>query len=188
MRDLNQLLGIQSNLSMAYHPQTDSQTECVNQEVEQYLHLFVNYHQSDWSEWLPLVEFSYNKSSTGYSPFYLNYGQHPHTAYNPHVCTRNDSAETFAAHMQHIRDDANSALVKSAATMKRFYDRSHSMSPNYQPGDSVWLEAMNLKLFAPVRNSTTDALARLRSFSMLVSEPFTWHYLLRSPSVALVLH
>ena len=148
MRDLNQLLSIQSNLSTAYQPQTDGQMERVNQEVEQYLRLFVNYHQSDWSEWLPLAEFSYNdklQSSTGYSPFYLNYGQHPRTAYNPRVCTRNDSAETFAARMQRIRDDANSALVKSAATMKHFYDRSHSMSPNYQLGDSVWLEAPNLK-------------------------------------------
>ncbi|KAF8649442.1 hypothetical protein AX14_008687 [Amanita brunnescens Koide BX004] len=42
MRDLNQLLGIQSNLSTAYHPQTDGQTERVNQEVEQYLCLFVS--------------------------------------------------------------------------------------------------------------------------------------------------
>ena len=72
MRDLNQLLGIQSNLSTAYQPQTDGQMERVNQEVEQYLRLFVNYHQSNWSEWLLLAEFSYNdelQSSTGYSPF-----------------------------------------------------------------------------------------------------------------------
>ena len=53
--------------------------------------------------------------------------------------------------MQRIRDDANSALVKSAATMKRFYDRSHSMSPNYQPGDSIWLEATNLKTLRPCK-------------------------------------
>ena len=45
---------------MAYHPQTDGQTEQINQEVEQYLWLFVNYQQDDWTEWLPLVEFSYN--------------------------------------------------------------------------------------------------------------------------------
>jgi transposase InsO family protein len=153
-RDLNKLLDIQSNLSTAYHPQTDGQTERVNQEVEQYLHLFVNYHQSDWSEWLPLAEFSYNdklQSSTGYSPFYLNYGQHPRMAYNPHARTQNDSAETFATHMQRIRDDANSALVKSTAAMKRFYDRSHSTSPNYQLGDKVWLEAMNLKTLRPCK-------------------------------------
>ena len=41
-------------------PQTNGQTECINQEVKQYLWLFVNFHQDDWVEWLLLAEFSYN--------------------------------------------------------------------------------------------------------------------------------
>ena len=45
---------------LSYHPQTDSQTEWINQEAEQYLQLFVNYWQDDWAEWLPLAKFSYN--------------------------------------------------------------------------------------------------------------------------------
>ena len=56
---------------MAYHPQTDGQTEHINQEIEQYLHIFINHHQNDWAEWLPLVEFSYNNKvqmSTGHTP------------------------------------------------------------------------------------------------------------------------
>src|ERR1700734_1383006 len=54
------MLGIERRLSTAYHPQTDGQTERVNQEVEQYLRRFVNYEQDDWAEWLPLAEFTYN--------------------------------------------------------------------------------------------------------------------------------
>src|SRR6202048_2221341 len=80
MKELYQLLGIEGNLSTAYHPQTDGQTERVNQEIEQYLRIFVNHHQDDWAEWVPLAEFSYNdkqNSSTGCSPFFLEYGQHP---------------------------------------------------------------------------------------------------------------
>ena len=49
MRGLSEILGIKVAASMAYHPQTDSQTECVNQEVEQFLCLFVNQRQDDWS-------------------------------------------------------------------------------------------------------------------------------------------
>jgi transposase InsO family protein len=43
MKELNKLLGIQTKLSTAYHPQTDGQTEQMNQEIEQYLRLFVSH-------------------------------------------------------------------------------------------------------------------------------------------------
>ena len=85
MRDLYRLLNIEGNPSTAYHPQTDGQTERINQEIEQYLRIFINHHQSDWAEWLPLAEFSYNnkvQTSTGHSPFMALYGYHPHMGTN----------------------------------------------------------------------------------------------------------
>ena len=42
-KELNKLLGIETKLSTAFHPQTDGQTERVNQELEQYLRLYVNH-------------------------------------------------------------------------------------------------------------------------------------------------
>jgi len=46
--------------STAWHPQTDGQTERVNQELDQYLQLFVNKQQDDWYDLLPMVEFQHN--------------------------------------------------------------------------------------------------------------------------------
>ena len=60
MKDLYQLLGIEGNPFTAYHPQTDGQTECINQEIEQYLRVYINFRQNDWLEWLSIVEFLYN--------------------------------------------------------------------------------------------------------------------------------
>ena len=60
MRGLSEILGIKVAASTAYHTQTDGQTEHVNQEVEQFLRLFVNQRQDDWYDWLSIAEFAYN--------------------------------------------------------------------------------------------------------------------------------
>ena len=80
MGELYKCLGIQRTLSMAYHPQTNGQTEQMNQEIEAFLQHYVNYKQDDWANWIAEAEFQYNDkqhSTTGFSPFYLNYGRHP---------------------------------------------------------------------------------------------------------------
>ena len=60
MRELNRMLEIMSKLSMAFHPQTDRQMERMNQELEQYLRMFINHRQEQWPEWLGTAEFAYN--------------------------------------------------------------------------------------------------------------------------------
>ncbi|MBW0528326.1 hypothetical protein O181_068041 [Austropuccinia psidii MF-1] len=68
------------DLSIAYHPEADGQTEKVNQILEQYLWMYVSYHQDDWNTWLPLAEFAYNNSdhsSTKQSMFFTVYGRDP---------------------------------------------------------------------------------------------------------------
>ena len=60
MKELCSRLRVGRNPSTAYHPQTDSQTERVNQELKQYLRLYYNYRQNNWAEWLSIAEFSYN--------------------------------------------------------------------------------------------------------------------------------
>jgi len=50
IRELNEILGIKSKLSIAFHPQTDGQTERVNQELEQYLRMFIDHRQEQWPE------------------------------------------------------------------------------------------------------------------------------------------
>jgi len=60
MKELNQMLEIKSKLSVAFHSQTDRQTERVNQELEQYLRMFIDHRQEQWPEWLGMAEFVYN--------------------------------------------------------------------------------------------------------------------------------
>jgi len=77
-KELNRMLGIKTKLLTAFHSQTDRQTECMNQELEQYLQFFVDHRQKDWPEWLASVEFAINNkvhSTTKVSLFMANYGR-----------------------------------------------------------------------------------------------------------------
>ena len=79
-RLLCQLLEIKANLLTAYHPETDGQTEWVNQILEQYLQVYINYQKDDWVKLLPLEEFAYNNTShsaTMVTPLFANKGFHP---------------------------------------------------------------------------------------------------------------
>ena len=54
------MIGVKANPSTAFHPQTDGQTEQVNQETEVYLQAYVDHLQDDWAEWLSMAEFALN--------------------------------------------------------------------------------------------------------------------------------
>lgn len=152
--ELCKVLGVKGSPSTAYHPQTDGQTERVNQELEQYLRIFVNNKQDNWPEWLPLATFSYNdkvNSSTGHSPFFVNKGKHPWKATEPYATTGNTNVDDFVEQLQDIQKEAASALILAQETMKRFYDRSKGESRDYQLGDQVWLEGINIRTDRPIK-------------------------------------
>jgi len=80
MEDLTRVLGTKRKLSTVYHPQTDGQTERINQEIGTFLRHYINYQQDDWTEWLAMAKFAYNDkkhAATGKTPFKLNFGRHP---------------------------------------------------------------------------------------------------------------
>jgi hypothetical protein len=73
-RKLWRLIGIEPATSTAHHLQTDSQTEHVNQELKQFVRIFMSYKQDDWDELLPAAKFAYNNSSTQQVPFMTDTG------------------------------------------------------------------------------------------------------------------
>jgi len=126
MKELNNLLGIQTKLLTAYHPQTDGQTERINQELEQYLRVFIDHRQEQWPDWLGTVEFAYNNkihTATKNSPFKVNYRQDPRMGFEGRRKGKYEAAGKFVEKMRKIQKEAKVALGKAQEEMKKFADR-----------------------------------------------------------------
>ena len=148
IRELNEMLGIKSKLSTAFHPQMNGQTERVNQELEQYLRMFINHRQEQWPEWLGTAEFAYNNkvhSSTKTLPFKANYGQDSRMGFEGRKKGRYAGAEKFVEKMREIQEEARAALGKVQEDMKKYADRKRLDVEEYKVGDLVMLSTKDLK-------------------------------------------
>ena len=145
------LLGTNLHLSTAYHPQSDGQTERANRTLEEILRSFVNAHRDNWDEYLVAAEIAVNNSvqeSTGYSPFYLNFGQHPNLPMNQGL-----NADTTGNENPAALDTVNKlkeALSKAQEHLKKAQENqskhvnSHHREVNYSVGQQVFLSTENL--------------------------------------------
>ena len=120
----------------------------MNQELEQYLRMFIDHRQEQWPEWLGTVEFAYNNkahSSTKTSPFKANYGQDPRMGFEGRKKGKYEGAERFIKKMKEIQEEAKAALGKAQADMKKYADKKRSDVDEYRVGDLVMLSTKNLK-------------------------------------------
>jgi hypothetical protein len=148
------LLNIKRNLSTAYHPQTDGQTERVNQCLEQYLRIYVAEDQLNWTDLLPTAELAYNTvphDSTELSPFQICYGYEP-TLF-PEIELIPTDPISHLDWIQHISFQHSMAtlyLQWTQENMKRQADkrrRQHSIKVN----DLVYLNRINIKTQRPCK-------------------------------------
>jgi len=148
IKELNNLLGIQTKLLTAYHPQTDGQTERINQELEQYLRVFIDHRQKQWPDWLGTVEFAYNNkiyTATKTSPFKANYGHDPNMGFKGRRKGKYEAAEKFIERMRKIQEEAKAALGKAQEEIKKFANRKRREEEEYRVGDLVLLSTKYLK-------------------------------------------
>ncbi|SOV01837.1 uncharacterized protein UDID_18810 [Ustilago sp. UG-2017a] len=154
---LSALLGIGNHFSSAYHPQSDGQTERVNQVLEQYLRGYSNHLQTNWSDLLPLAKFSYNNAehaSTQLTPFFANYGYHPRFSFDntdPASLPLFPAARSYADQLKQLHEYVRGELDKANRRSAEQFDKHHLPSPQFQPGDRVWLSADNIRSLRPTK-------------------------------------
>ena len=142
-QELAHLLKYDVALSSAYHPQTDGETERVNQELETYLRIFVANKPEEWATLLPMAEFAHNSAThsiTQKTPFSLMMGYKPH-AYPALGKTFLPNLEGRLAELSSVREDAQAAHQIAQQKMKEWI---LSKFVPWKIGDRVWLETTNL--------------------------------------------
>ena len=142
-QSLASLVNVSQNLSTAFHPQTDGQTERVNAIVEQYIRAYCNYQQDNWSELLTFAEFSYNNTvsaTTRVTPFFANYGFHPRYTVNLDGPAPEDSVlQDYSAQLEKLAEFLKAEMLWAQDMMQEQADKSRLAPPVLQPGTSVWL-------------------------------------------------
>lgn len=153
---------IKRALSSAYHPQTDGQTERVNQTLEQMLRTYIQSDESDWERLLPALELAYNctsHSATELSPFEVLIGENPVTAETIDVI--GNLPPTLSPPMtklfRQLCDRAHSHIARAKWRQKVFADAKRR-EEEFQVGDLVWISARNL----PPQNSCSKFEPRFR--------------------------
>ena len=149
-KHFTQVLQIQRKVSTAYHPQTDGQTERVNQIMEDMLRHFVNNDQTNWDELLGLVEFAINNSfqdSVKATPFQLNYIHSPAmpVATLNGLPVKTNSATELAYEVTDIIKKAKQCLYNAQQRYKHYADNKRKYI-SFQEGDEVLLSTKNLTL------------------------------------------
>ena len=155
-RAFTELLGIDLAMSTSYHPETDGQTERVNQTLEQYLRLYINYQQDNWYWMLPMAEFTYNNtthSSTTVSPFFANKGYHPRSHFTPRddseVRTNSPDARNEVEGLADLHGHLREQMQIAADTAKHFYDKGRTKAPSFKRNQQVWLDARHINTTRP---------------------------------------
>ena len=179
-QELCRLLGINSKMSTAYHPQTDGQSERTNQEIEAYLRLYCSNHPQNWSYHIGNMEFSHNSaphSVTKKSPFELLLGYQPQAIPHTPLVTSHPTLQQRLDQMTELRKEAIAAHDLARLHMMQ---RSTSKFKPFEIGQKVWLEATNLRIpnrqpkLSPKREGPFSIKNVLSNLVYELNLPYQW--------------
>ena len=201
-RNLVKALGTRMKMSSGYRPQTDGQTERTNRTLEEMLRHYCSYKRAHpWDELLWALQLAYNdatQTSTGHTPAFLTYGQHPlkpatiaATADIPAL--RVPGHQRWLDNLQRACKEAEAAVRQASESQKTYYDRSRR-DLEFDVGDMVYVDyaAMPTRRLSKIDNLRTGpfrVLARVGDNAYRVQLPGGWRqhpvfnvaYLTKSP-------
>jgi hypothetical protein len=178
MRELCRLIGATQNMSTAYHPRTNGQSEQSNQWLGQYLRPWVNVQMDNWEEHLPIAEFAHNSwknETTHYSPFKMLMGYEPRAEISD-TPTPIPILELCRETWKRVRKEAEKHIIQA----QQRWAQSKKEGRTFKEGEYVWLEGRNLHLdvpsnkLAPKRHGPFPIKRILSPITYQLTLPGTW--------------
>ena len=144
---LHRLIGTELRMSSSYHPQTDGSTERANRTIGQMLRMCIDKEQKNWANQLPAIEFAINSArseTTGYAPFFLNYGRMPRTMlFNEN--SEYPGVKKFAQQIKNAIINAHDAIIATRVKQTRNANRKRIPAP-FVENDLVYISTQNMSL------------------------------------------
>ena len=140
------------HFTSGYHPEGDRQTKYTNQTLEQYIPVYSNYQQDNWSELLQLAEFAYNNApstTTGISPFFTNKGYHPNLTVHPEQDLASSRARTFAVNLDRLHQELKEHIKTAQSQYQVLADSRRNDALEFETGSHTFVKAQFFRTTRP---------------------------------------
>jgi len=186
-RSLDTTLDMRLHFTSGYHPEANGQVERTNQMLKQYLHVYCNYQQDNWSELLPLAEFTYNNApsaTTGVSPFFTNKGYHLNLMVYPEQDIASSHAHDFIVDLDELQDTLKEEIAIAQRQYQPSADSCRQQLLDFQVGQSVFVRS---QYFRTTHLSKKLSEKYLRPYE-IIAQPSPQSFTLRLPDTIRAVH
>jgi len=174
-----------------YHPEANSQVERTNQTLEQYLRVYCNYQQDNWSELLPLAEFAYNtapSTTTGVSPFLANKGYHPNLIVYPERDIAFSCACDFIVDLEKLQSTLKEEIAKAQRQYQPSANSRRQQLLDFQVGESVFVRSQYFRTMRPSKKLSKKYLGPYEIIAQPSPQSFMLYFLDTMRAVHPVFH
>ena len=142
-QSLGTTLDIWLYFTSGYYPEGDGQTKCMNQTLEQYLYIYCNYQQDNWSELLPLMKFAYNNAlstTTSVSPFFANKEYYPNITVYPERDIAFSQAHDFTIDLNKLQSTLKAEISVAQQRHQKSADVWWFSTSDFKVGNKVFVK------------------------------------------------